>query len=345
MMTKYAVLLVVLAVSLVPRVGWGGLIGEPAPQLVIKEWLKGKSVEVKAGTNIFVVEIWNTSSASSRACITNLNEIQKRFKANGVVVLAVSDEPVEKISEFVLHEGTNVEYALAADNRRQTGLNFMRPLKQRSIPYAFVIGTNGTLLWHGHPAHGLEAVLVEITGGTYDLERRAKLDLARVQMGQYLDLARRGADLAGPAGWKLLATRTNDAALLCDLAFEIATAPRIAKRDFELAGEAMDQAEKLEATNKFQVATTRAVLLFESGKHDEGLDRARRAMAAAQSPVDKTNIASFLRVMETRLAAMKSEQSKTNQSHAVPQGQVSGVQTNQISPIQSNPGLEPAGKP
>jgi len=155
MMMKYAVLLMVLAVSLVPRVGWGGLIGEPAPQLVIKEWLKGKPVEVKPGTNCFVVEIWNTSSASSRACITNLNEMQKRFKANGVVVLAVSDEPVEKISEFVLHEGTNVEYALAADNRRQTGLNFMRPLKQRSIPYAFVIGTNGTLLWHGHPAHGL----------------------------------------------------------------------------------------------------------------------------------------------------------------------------------------------
>jgi len=133
---------------------------------------------------------------------------------------------------------------------------------------------------------------------------------------------------------------------LCDLAFEIATAPRIAKRDFELAGEAMDQAEKLATTNKSQVLISRAILLFESGKHDEGLDRARQAMAAAENPVDKTNIASFLRVMETRLAELKSEQSNTNQSHAAQRrGQVSGVHTNQGNPSQSNQSQDPAGKP
>ena len=155
MMMKHIFPIVVLMAVLAPNIGLGGLIGDPAPPLVGKEWIKGQPVTVKPGTNIYVVEIWDTSSLASRAAITNLNDIQERFKTNGVVVVGISDDPVETIKEFVQHGGANIEYAIAADNQRKTALSYMTSVKQRGIPYTFVVGTNGNVLWHGHPLAGL----------------------------------------------------------------------------------------------------------------------------------------------------------------------------------------------
>lgn len=80
MMLKSVFPLVVLMAGLAPNTGWGGLIGEPAPPLVVKEWIKGQPVEIKPGTNIYVVDIWNTSNLASLDAITNLNDIQDDSK-------------------------------------------------------------------------------------------------------------------------------------------------------------------------------------------------------------------------------------------------------------------------
>jgi hypothetical protein len=300
MKMKHVFPLVVLMAGLAPNMGLGGLIGEPAPPLNVSEWIKGQPVEVKPGTNIYVVEIWNTTGLECRASITNLNDLQRRFKTNGVVVVGISDEPAVKIREFVQHDGTNIEYAIAADNQRHTSLTYMKPVGQRGIPYVFVVGTNGNLLWHGHPQQGLGEVLNMITAGRYDEQQARKMDLALHQMEQYVTLARQGGDRAWLAGRTLLAARTNDVPLLCDLAYVIATVPRLATRDFALANEALDQAEKLAPTNSASVEITRAIVLFESGKRDEGLARVTQALASAQSPTDKTNIQAVLTAMENR---------------------------------------------
>ena len=328
---------------LAPGTGLGGLIGEPAPPLVVKEWIKGQPVAIKPGTNIYLVEIWGTSSLGNRVCITNLNRLQARFKTNGLVVVGISDEPADKIKEFIQHGGTNIEYAIAADDQRQTALSYMTPVKQRGIPYAFVVGTNGNVLWHGHPLAGLNQALEQITAGQYDLEPFRKSEVAAHQMEQYLGLAQRGDFRAKEAGTALLANRTNDVELLCDMAYQITAAPRLAHRDFVLAGEALDQAEKLAVTNKAPVMTIRAVWLFESGKRSEGMALAAQALASAENPQNKAKVQMFLQVMEARLAAAQTNQSNTNQVKAVPAAEpVSGVNTNQNNAIQ---GKGSAGKP
>ena len=318
-MTKKMFLLVVLLAGFVPRAGLGGLlIGNPAPPLVVQEWINGKPVEIKAGTNIFVVEIWRASSPAKLAIITNLNDIQKRFKTNGVVVVGISDEPVEKIKANIQHDGTNImniEFAIAADNRRKTSLEYMKPIGQTTIPCAFVVGTNGNLLWHGPPLRGLDEALGLITAGQYDAERAGKIEVATHQMEQYLNLVRRGDARARAAGNALLANRTNDVELLSNMAYRIVTAPK-ADHDFALAGRALDQAEKLATTtNMAPVMITRAVWLFESGKRDQGLTLATQAIASAQSPMEKTNALLCLHTMEIRLAA-----ANTNQIPATQEG-------------------------
>jgi hypothetical protein len=306
----------VLSACLAPSIGLAGLVGDPAPALNVFQWVKGGPVEIKPGTNIYVLEIWETR-ATNGPTITLLNNLQRRFQTNGVVVLGVSDESVGKIQAFVEHgEGTNMEYAVAADNQRHTSLLYMKPVGQRVIPYVFVVGTNGDLLWHGFPQRRLSEVLEAIVSGQYDEAGAKKADLAFRQLNEYVGLARQGGDRAAMAGQGLLAARTNDMPLLCDMALAIATVPRLVTRDFALANEALDQAAKLAPTNSYVIGRDRAILLYESGKKNEGLAQARQMIAFAQTPLDKDDIQACIRSMEKRLKPVKSSPSNASQGNA-----------------------------
>jgi hypothetical protein len=329
MMNKRAVPLAVVMAVLVPFLGWGGQIGTPAAPLTVKEWIKGNPVEVKAGTNIYVVEVFGTTSLASRASITNLNAIQKRYHDKGVVVVGISDEPAESIKQFLQRAGAKIEYAIAADDQRRTTRNYMVPVRQRGIPCAFIVGKDGKLLWHGHPLGGLEEALGQIVAGSYDLERARKDDTARVQMAQYLALATRGDKRTGEAGQTVLVARTNDATLLCDLAFQIVTTPKLLRRDIVVATAALDQAEKLGTTNATQVSETRAILLFETGKKEEALALARKTLAAAQGEKEKAKAELLIRTMEARLPAAKTNQTVEPRPEAA----------------KTNPTNKPAAKP
>jgi hypothetical protein len=338
--------LLVLFASLAPRIGLAGLIGEPAPPLMVKEWLKGPPVTLKPGTNIFVVEIWGTASRANGFCITNLNRLQERYKTNGLVVVGISDEPVEKLKDFLQKDGTTIAYSIAADDQRQTAKTYLIAVDQRSIPYAFVVGTNGSVLWHGPPLGKLNVALAHIVAGSYDVEEVEKVEVGAHQMEQYLGLAQRSDFRAKSAGLLMLANRTNDLFLLGNLAYQIATDSRLKNRDLALAGEALDQAEKLSATNaagKSYVMSVRAVWLFASGKQRAGMMLATQALASAQSPTDTNRIQVLLKTMEAHLAAAKTNQVSTNQIHGGQKSEPAPVaNTNESNAIRSG---GPAVKP
>jgi hypothetical protein len=326
MMMKYAVLLAVLLTGLGSNRAVGALIGDPAPPLEVYEWGHGGPVAIKPGTNIYVLEILGGfMNPASRASVTNLNQVQARFKTNGVVVVGIIDQPLEtNATSMYAQVETNIAFALGFDKQRQTAMSYLAPLKQRGVPYTFVVGTNGNVLWHGRSFDGLNQDLERIIAGKYDADRARKREIASQQMDQYLGLAIRGDFRAKEAGQLLLANRTNDVELLTDMAYVICTVPRLANRNFELAGTALDQAEKLEVTNKAPVMIIRAIWLFESGKSDAGLTLATQALASAQSPVSKTEIQRLLHTLEVRDAKAKARQSNTNQvshlpaSHSLP---------------------------
>ena len=303
MMREYAVGIAVLMSVFAPVIGLGGPIGEPAAALVVQEWIKGKPVEIKPGTNIFVVEVFTSSSTASRASITTLNELQRQFRDQGVMVVGISDEPAERLKGFLAEAGAAIEYGVAADNGRKTTLSYMMPVGKRGVPYSFVVGRDGKLQWHGHPQQGLAEALEQIASGRYNTEQAVKAELAWKQMGEYINHARRRDPRAEAAGRVFLSNWTNDLARLCDLAYEIATEPKLARRDFVLANEALDRAAQLAPTNSARVAVTRAMVIFEGGKKEEGQARAREAVASAADPKEKAYVEAILRKMEARLAA------------------------------------------
>jgi peroxiredoxin len=309
MMNKHAVLLVGLITCLAPVSSFADKLGDPAPPLTVKEWIKGQPVQIKAGTNIYVV-VFCTLSRANDFALTNLSNLQKIYQDKGVVVVAISDEPPEPLKEFVQLNGAKIGFTAAADDDgSRTEVNYQRAYKQVMLPRAYVVGKDGKVLWLGHPlTGGMGEVVDEITSGRFNLEHTQKNVIARDQMEQYLALARQDDARSVMVGRMLLIIRTNDAAGLCDLASKIATDPFIEKRDVALASEALDRAEQLATTNTTDIAVDRAILLFQTGKEEEGLARARQALASAQSPEAKEEVQICVRAMEAHLAAAKTNQ-------------------------------------
>jgi peroxiredoxin len=327
MFNKHAVLLVGLITCLAPVSSFAEKLGDPAPPLTVMEWIKGKPVQIKAGTNIYVL-VFCTLSRANDFALTNLSNLQTIYQDKGVVVVAISDEPAEQLKAFVQLKEAKIEFAVADDNASRTMINYQQAFEQVALPRAYVVGKDGKVLWHGHPLlDGLGDVVDEITSGRYNLKQTQKRIVAAEMMEKYLALARQDDTNSVMAGRILLTIRTNDAAGLCDLASQIATDPFIVKRDVALASAALDRAEQLGAMNITDIAVDRAILLFQTGKEEEGLARARQALASAQSPDAKDEAQICVRAMETRLAAAKTNQitapagtaAKTNQN-TVPAG-------------------------
>ena len=301
MFNKHTVLLVGLMAFLAPISSFADKLGDPAAPLTVKEWIKGQPVDVKDGKNIYVLEFWAALSPACRAAIPELNELQNKFKDKGVVLLGIADDPPDKVKEFI--SGVKIEYSVAVDDHRKTARNYMVAYGQNGIPHAFIIDKDGKVIWHGHPLHGLDKALDDIVAGRYDLQKAIRTDAVRAELDDYRMLARKGDVKAVELGRKLLAERTNDAVQLCDFAYRIVTDVNNTNRNFALAEDALDQAEKLATGKTALVVFTRGVVMFEKGKKEEGIAMAKQAIGLTSNTNEMAVYNLRLNTMEGRMEA------------------------------------------
>jgi thiol-disulfide isomerase/thioredoxin len=276
-------------------------IGDPAAPLAIKEWVKGKAVDVKDGKNFYVVEFWATWCPPCRTSIPHLTEMQKQFKDKGVVFVGISDETTEKVKPFVEQMADKMDYVVAIDEERKCSDGYMKAYGQNGIPHAFIVGKDGKVIWHGHPMDNLDKALEEIVAGKYDLKAAAKKDEARAKMDDYTKLSSAGDAKAKDLGRELLADAGNDVQTLCDFAFSIAANSRNKNRDFALAQDALAKAEKAASGKDARVIGARSIVLFESGKKEDGLAAAKEALSLAKDSKDKARYENYVKVMEMRI--------------------------------------------
>ena len=272
---------------------------------MVTNWIKGSPLDVTIGTNIYIVELWATWNHDRSAVVAKLNELQKTYKDKGLKVVGISDEPADKIKAFVARQQPPVDYAIGADDKRKTSMSYMLSYGQKELPHAFVIGQGGKMLWHGHPLFGLEQVVAEIVAGRYRLDVAIKLEASREEVEKYRVLSRRSDPRARKLGQKLIAARTNSVVQLCDFSLMVATDGRCPHRDFVLATEALDQAQKLAPTNSLRVNMTRSVLLFETGHPEVGVALAKQTLASTTNALERAFAEPFLRTMEKRSEALK----------------------------------------
>jgi hypothetical protein len=304
MISKYGISLAILTACLSSASGAISTLGDPAPPLVVTNWIKGSPLDVTTGTNIYVVELWATWNRDHDAVVAKLNELQKTYQDKGLRVVGISEEPAGKLKAYVARQQPPIDYAIAADDKRKTSMSYMLAYGQHELPHAFVIGQGGKMLWHGHPLFGLDQVVADILAGRYRLDLAIKLEASREQVEKYRVLSRRGDPRARQLGQKLIAARTNSVVQLCDFSLMVATDGRCPRRDFVLAAEALDQAQRLAPTNSLRVNMTRSVLLFETGHPEGGIALAKQAIASTTNSLEKAFAEPYLRTMEKRLEAL-----------------------------------------
>ncbi len=150
-------------------------VGDAAPALKIKDWVRGDAVDLSkdAGKRVHVVEFWATWCPPCKASIPILNDYQKRF-GKDVVIIGVTDPDPDRnspsaIRQFVKQTGTTMDYHVAMDDRGATTEAYMGS-EAIGIPQAYVVAKDGKIAWVGSPLDpAMEKVLNEVVAGTFDV--------------------------------------------------------------------------------------------------------------------------------------------------------------------------------
>lgn len=155
-------------------------VGSPAPALTIQQWVKGEPVDLASakGKQIVVLEFWATWCGPCIQSIPHLSKLQRTYADKGVRVVGVTPEDpgnsLEMVRELVKKLGDKIGYGIAFD-KGETADAYMAASGAEGIPTAFVITKSGHVGWFGHPDAGLDEVLEQMVGGTFDLELARKV--------------------------------------------------------------------------------------------------------------------------------------------------------------------------
>ena len=164
--------------SALPGVRADGLgVGDAAPKLEVKEFVKGEPIKALEPGNVYVVEFWVTWCGPCRATIPHLSELQKKYKDVKFIGVSVWEQDQDDVKPFVEQMGDKMDYRVAMDAVPEKGdadqgpmaKNWMKAADQDGIPAAFVVDKDLKVAWIGHPME-IGEPLEKVVAGTWDLK-------------------------------------------------------------------------------------------------------------------------------------------------------------------------------
>ena len=176
-------------------------VGDPAPKLKVKSFVKGEPVkEFDAGKN-YVVEFWATWCGPCKTSIPHLTKLQEKHPDVPFIGVSVFENDPAAVEPFVKEMGDKMAYRVAMDDVAEgkgrgdgtMAKTWMEASGQAGIPTAFVINKEGKIAWIGHPME-LERPLDLIIAGTYDPKKEKEQQEKLQKLGEKLQSAQRSGD-------------------------------------------------------------------------------------------------------------------------------------------------------
>jgi thiol-disulfide isomerase/thioredoxin len=170
-------------------------IGDEARPLSIEHWVKGEPVKEFKKGNVYVVEFWATWCGPCKASMPHLSESQTKYRDYNVTIIGISDEPLEKVTQFMGKEQSPgaswdsvISYTLTTDPDRSNHDAYMRAVGATGIPTAFIIGKDSKLEWVGNPhpksPDGFDKALEAVVKDEWDRAAFAKEFEAKAQQNR-----------------------------------------------------------------------------------------------------------------------------------------------------------------
>jgi thiol-disulfide isomerase/thioredoxin len=152
-------------------------IGDPAPKLEVKSFVKGEPVSNLEPGKFYVVEFWATWCGPCIATIPHLTELQKKHTDVNFIGVSVWEQDQKQVKPFVEKMGDKMSYRVAIDavpeneegNNGAMAKNWMKAAGQNGIPTAFIVNKEGKVAWIGHPTQ-LDEPLEKVVTGSWDLQ-------------------------------------------------------------------------------------------------------------------------------------------------------------------------------
>lgn len=136
-----------------PRLSARSVRGQPAPEIVVDQWLtsppetQGKWV---------LVDFWATWCGPCRESIPHLNGLYEKYK-DRVAFIGLTDETAEAVHRMT---SPRIDYAVATDPEGRT----KKALEVHGIPHLILIDPHGVVRFEGHPGYLSEDVLTHYLG-------------------------------------------------------------------------------------------------------------------------------------------------------------------------------------
>jgi thiol-disulfide isomerase/thioredoxin len=168
---------VLLAVAVQPAPAGGLGVGDAAPKLTVKEFVKGKAVTRFEKGKVYAIEFWATWCSPCRQMVPHLTALQQKYPDVTFIGVSVAERDPSKVKPFVKEMGEKMKYRVAIDSvpegveptKGAMVQNWMAPADQDAIPTVFIVDGDGKIAWIGYPGE-METPLEKIRAGKWDLK-------------------------------------------------------------------------------------------------------------------------------------------------------------------------------